>query len=160
METFEYGKKAGKKKKLGRGLNTLLGDTSSLDENLASQPPVEEVKDQLLTELSPDNIAPMKGQPRKDIDQEKIAELSPELFLQLFEEMSRHEILPHLSKIQTPTLVIGGDKDMVIPCYLQKMLAQEMENSELYIVFEGSHVPQVDFPDIINKRVSHFLTQL
>lgn len=92
-----------------------------------------------------------------DIYVKKISELQPEIFFQLFDEMKRHNILSHLENIKTPALIIGGDHDQVIPNYLQKILHDHLEKSELYIVKDGSHVPQVDFPETINERILHFI---
>lgn len=88
----------------------------------------------------------------------KIGELSSDLFFHLLEHMKEHDIIAHLELIKTPTLIIGGDKDKVIPNYLQKILFHYLENSELYIVKDGSHVPQVDFPETINERIERFFT--
>lgn len=87
----------------------------------------------------------------------RIGELNSDLFFHLLNQMKEHDIINDLEKIKTPTLIIGGDKDKVIPNYLQKILYQYIKNSELYIVKDGSHVPQVDFPDSINDRISRFL---
>ncbi len=88
----------------------------------------------------------------------KIGVLGPDLFFQLIGEMQTHDILAFLSKIKTRTLIIGGNKDKVIPNYLQRILNEHLENSELYIVHKGSHVPQVDFPLLINERLELFLS--
>jgi pimeloyl-ACP methyl ester carboxylesterase len=89
----------------------------------------------------------------------KISELPKELFFHLLEEMKNHDIISYLETIKNPTLIVGGDKDKVIPNYLQQILHKKIENSELYIVKDGSHVPQVDFPEIINKRINRFLNK-
>jgi non-heme chloroperoxidase len=89
----------------------------------------------------------------------RISQLGPDLFLQLFNEMQKHDILGHLDNIETPSLVIGGDKDRVIPFHLQRLLQQRLPNAELYIVKDGSHVPQADFPDRVNPRIKLFLDQ-
>lgn len=87
----------------------------------------------------------------------KIGELDPEVFHQLFEQMKRHNIIGKLEGVESPSLVIGGDKDKVIPNYLQEILHSRLQNSKLYIVKDGSHVPQVDFPRNINQRIELFL---
>lgn len=92
-----------------------------------------------------------------EIYMNKLGQLGPDLFFQLLDQMQNHHILAHISKINTRTLVIGGDKDKVIPNYLQKLLHKNLNNSELYIVKNGSHVPQVDFPEFINERVLTFI---
>lgn len=90
----------------------------------------------------------------------KISELPEQLFFHLLKLMHDHDVINHLETIETPTLVIGGDKDKIIPNYLQRILTTHLPNSELYIVKDGSHVPQADFPDLINKRLHRFVTKL
>ncbi len=87
----------------------------------------------------------------------KIGELPPDIFFKLFSEMKNHNIINHLESIECPSLVIGGDLDKIIPNYLQLILHKYLKNSELYIVKDGSHVPQADFPDSINHRALKFI---
>jgi pimeloyl-ACP methyl ester carboxylesterase len=87
----------------------------------------------------------------------KISELPKDLFFHLLEEMKEHDIISHLDKIDIPILVIGGDSDKVIPNYLQKILHKYLDNSDLYIIKDGSHVPQIDFPELINERMLSFI---
>lgn len=89
----------------------------------------------------------------------KISELPKELFFHLLQIMHDHDVIGYLENIQAPTLIIGGDKDKIIPNYLQKILMNKIPKSELYIVKDGSHVPQVDFPDLINNRIHRFLNK-
>ena len=90
----------------------------------------------------------------------KISELPYEVFLQLMDEMKKHDIIQFLDRIKIPTLIMGGDKDQVIPNYLQNILHKQILHSQLYIVKEGSHVPQADFPDSINERIEIFFENL
>ncbi|MDA9189706.1 alpha/beta hydrolase [bacterium] len=90
----------------------------------------------------------------------KASELSPQMFTQLLDQMQDHDVLAYLDKIQTKTLVIAGDEDKVIPLDVQKIVHANLPSSSLYIVKKGSHVPQVDFPDRINKKVYDFLKSL
>jgi pimeloyl-ACP methyl ester carboxylesterase len=90
----------------------------------------------------------------------KIGELSPDVFFKLLDEMREQNITSKLSKINTPTLVMSGDLDQVIPSYLQKILTDNLPESEMYIIKDGSHVPQADFPATVNERISIFLEGL
>ena len=85
-----------------------------------------------------------------------ISELPHELFFRLMEEMRNHNIIQYMGQIKNPALVIEGESDRVIPPYLQRMIHQYLKGSELYVVKDGSHVPQVDFPEQINERMLHF----
>lgn len=89
----------------------------------------------------------------------KISELPEHLFFHLLKLMHDHDIINHLESITAPTLVIGGDKDKIIPNYLQQILTKYLPNSKLYIVKDGSHVPQADFPDLINLRILQFMNK-
>jgi pimeloyl-ACP methyl ester carboxylesterase len=89
----------------------------------------------------------------------KIGELPQELFLKLFQEMQEHEIQKYLPSIKTPTLVIGGDKDKVIPYYIQKYITKTMSNARLFTILDGSHVPQRDFPEIVNAQIIKFVKE-
>jgi len=89
----------------------------------------------------------------------RIGELGPKLFFQLFQEMTSQNIISHLHKIKSPTLVIGGLKDNVIPNHLQRTLADIIPSSETYFLKDGSHVPQADFPELINERINLFIHQ-
>lgn len=89
----------------------------------------------------------------------RLGQLGPELFFHLIEQMHKHDILSYLNKIKCPSLIIGGDQDKVIPNYLQKLLLKELPNSKLYLVRNGSHVPQVDFPEFVNERVELYLSK-
>lgn len=87
----------------------------------------------------------------------KIGQLGPKLFFQLINEMHEHDILAFAHRIKTTTLIIGGNKDKVIPNFLQKLMHSKLRNSEIYTIHNGSHVPQVDFPEYANERVHFFL---
>jgi pimeloyl-ACP methyl ester carboxylesterase len=89
----------------------------------------------------------------------RVGQLGPEMFFQLFAEMTRQNISASLEKMEIPVLVIGGQKDNVIPNHLQRTLAGLLPQAETYFLVDGSHVPQADFPDLINERVDLFLKQ-
>lgn len=87
----------------------------------------------------------------------KVGKLGPDVFFKLMDEMAKHDILASVKNLNPRTLIIGGDKDKVIPNWVQRTLKENLPKAELYIVKDGSHVPQVDFPDFINERVLEFL---
>ena len=90
----------------------------------------------------------------------KISELPEILFFHLLKLMHDHDVINHLESIRTPSLVMGGDKDKIIPNYLQRILTTYLPASELYIVKDGSHVPQADFPELVNLRILRFITKI
>ena len=87
----------------------------------------------------------------------KIGQLDPQLFFRLLDEMRYHDIIMELETIKIPSLIIGGDKDKIIPHRLQKVFHRYLEHSQLYSVKDGGHVPQWDFPKEVNERILVFI---
>jgi pimeloyl-ACP methyl ester carboxylesterase len=89
----------------------------------------------------------------------RVSQLGADIFFQLFNEMTTQNIIGSLKNMNIPSLVIGGYRDNVIPNHLQRTLATLLPNSETYFIKNGSHVPQADFPGMINERIEIFLNK-
>lgn len=89
----------------------------------------------------------------------KIGELDPELFYHLLESMASHDVINLLEHLKTPTLLMGGDKDKIVPNHIQFAMKKFIPNSELYVIKDGSHVPQADFPKSVNERILKFVAK-
>jgi non-heme chloroperoxidase len=89
----------------------------------------------------------------------RVALLGLDVFLQLFDQMTKQNITSSLDRMQIPTLIMGGMNDSVIPNHLQRTLASLMPQSQMYFLKEGSHVPQADYPELVNERIETFLQQ-
>jgi non-heme chloroperoxidase len=89
----------------------------------------------------------------------KMGELPMDLFFQMYDQMNKQNALAYLNKIKTPTLLMSGDQDKVIPLYQQFIMKEKIENSEFYLIKDGSHVPQNDFPETTNERINIFIQQ-
>jgi non-heme chloroperoxidase len=87
----------------------------------------------------------------------RLGQLGADLFFQLFDQMTKQDITSSLEKMNLPVLVMGGHKDNVIPNHLQRTLASLLPKSESYFLKSGSHVPQSDFPEMINERIELFI---
>lgn len=89
----------------------------------------------------------------------RVGQLGLDIFFQLFNEMTKQNITGYLEKMTIPVLVMGGHKDNVIPNHIQRTLASLLPNAETYFMKDGSHVPQADFPDMVNERIELFIKQ-
>lgn len=89
----------------------------------------------------------------------RMGQLGADVFFQLFNEMTKQNITSSLERMKIPALIIGGHKDNVIPNHLQRTLAELLPSTETYFLVEGSHVPQADYPDLINERINLFIHQ-
>ncbi len=89
----------------------------------------------------------------------RVGQLGPDVFFQLFTEMTKQNIVSSLDRMNVPALVIGGHNDNVIPNHLQRSLAGLLPRAESYYLYAGSHVPQVDYPELVNERIDLFISQ-
>lgn len=88
----------------------------------------------------------------------RVGQLGPEIFFQLFSEMAKQNIASSLGRMTMPALVVGGMKDNVIPNHMQRTLAGLLPESQSYFFVKGSHVPQADYPELINERINLFIS--
>lgn len=89
----------------------------------------------------------------------RVGQLGADVFFQLFNEMTKQNVIGSLEQMKIPALVMGGHKDNVIPNHLQRTLASLLPKSETYFMKDGSHVPQADYPEMVNERIDLFLQQ-
>lgn len=89
-----------------------------------------------------------------------VARLNLDVFLTLFEVLMEYNGEDILEKIDVPTLIISGEKDMVTPIKFQYLFRERIKNSELLIVPYGSHCTQLDFPDYTNLKIEKFLSNV
>ena len=91
---------------------------------------------------------------------DQIADLDPNLFLKLIRDYDQYEGTSWLHLINKPTLVIAGEKDLVVPLKRQELLHQLIPLSTIELIKDGSHCPQMDFPDDINSKIDSFLKKI
>jgi pimeloyl-ACP methyl ester carboxylesterase len=68
-----------------------------------------------------------------------------------------HIALADLRKINCPTLVMGGDKDVILPQHTM-LIAQNIPRSDLWIVPNSGHSVPIFYKDQFNKVVDQFFT--
>ena len=90
-----------------------------------------------------------------------IAQLDPAELLRGYFEQSiacqKHDSRAIASKIQSPTLVIVGQHDLITPAEDSKELAGAIPNSKLHIFPKGGHGFWREFPAEVNAVVRDFL---
>ncbi len=89
-----------------------------------------------------------------------LSQTSLGVFIPYFEDMMNFAGEKVAAKVQKPTLIISGDKDMVTPLRFQQELHQLIKGSEFVRVPYGSHCTQLDFPDYVNLKIEKFLSGL
>lgn len=104
----------------------------------------------------------LKLTPFKDIEiyAKGVANIDLDVFLRFFEEMMNYDATDVLTKIDVPTLIISGERDMVTPQKFQTEMHNLISGSELMVVPYGSHCTQLDFPDFVNLKLEKFISQI
>lgn len=70
------------------------------------------------------------------------------------------DIREELKRIRTPTLIITGDRNLLVPPIAAQTLRDSIVDSQLQIVEEGGHIPQLTRPTRFNTILEGFLGQL
>jgi poly(3-hydroxyalkanoate) depolymerase len=65
--------------------------------------------------------------------------------------------LPWLHRIRTPTLVLSGARDPIVPPINARILARRIPNAQLEIVPEAGHLLLMDRADAVSERIATFL---
>jgi pimeloyl-ACP methyl ester carboxylesterase len=68
-----------------------------------------------------------------------------------------HKCTDRLHKIASPTLVITGDADLLVPPANSEILAREIPGAKLVKIPGGSHGFNFETPDLFNREVLSFL---
>ncbi|MCX6300164.1 MAG: alpha/beta hydrolase [Bacteroidetes bacterium] len=79
--------------------------------------------------------------------------------LKLMNLMVKEPHITHadLQKIGCPTLVIGGDQDVIMPRHTLE-IAENIKKSNLWILPNSGHSTPIFYKDLFNKTVSNFFT--
>lgn len=80
-----------------------------------------------------------------------------DVFLHLLGDFMKYDATPWLHEVKAPTLVITGERDLITPPKNQRIFAQLIPYSELCIISEGSHCPQMEKPELVSGIIRNFL---
>jgi pimeloyl-ACP methyl ester carboxylesterase len=69
------------------------------------------------------------------------------------------DLSDHLGGLSTPTLLVHGDRDRVVPVEWARRAHERLPNSELYVLLGCGHWPPRECPDEFNRVVADFLAR-
>lgn len=100
--------------------------------------------------------------PKEDVKLyvDQIADLDPRVFLHLIRNYDTYDGSSWLHTVKAPSLIIAGEKDLVIPLRQQELLHQLIPDSQLEVIKHGSHCTQMDLPELVNMKIESFLKKL
>ena len=73
--------------------------------------------------------------------------------------LMRLNFIERLSEIKCPTLIIVGKEDQGTPVEVAEIMNQKIENSELVIIPDASHLSSVEQPAVFNNALVPFLNR-
>lgn len=74
-------------------------------------------------------------------------------------QLMREDVRGLLHDIAAPTLVIWGERDMLVPVTAGRLLHSEIAGSQLVVLPGAGHVPMYDRPGDFNEALVGFLTR-
>jgi pimeloyl-ACP methyl ester carboxylesterase len=89
-----------------------------------------------------------------------ISQIEPRVFVELIKSYRKFDATPWLHELKLPTLVIAGEYDRVIPVQQQRLMSDLIPGAELLVVEDGSHCPQLDFPEDVTAKIDDFIHRI
>lgn len=90
----------------------------------------------------------------------RVREIDPRTYLNAFAIYADSEMLPWLSEVTGPALVLTGDQDVSCSPRHNKLMAERMQNARLVILKNLRHSILLEAPDRVAQAISSFLREL
>lgn len=113
--------------------------------------------DVFLPQIFSEKFIEKNEEPIKNMKEFSSAVNNPGAVINLARASIKHELRSEVSKIKSPTLIVVGEEDILIPPRYSRILNEEIENSELVILKDCAHVPPIEKPEEFNNLVLGFL---
>jgi pimeloyl-ACP methyl ester carboxylesterase len=88
---------------------------------------------------------------------EEFTTIDFEVYLRTLRALNEHDGSRALARMDVPTLVVTGSRDLILPPRAARDLASRLPRAELYVVADGTHYAPAEFPDLVNARIERFL---
>lgn len=86
----------------------------------------------------------------------EFARLDWRLYARTVRAMARHDARPRLDRLEVPTLVVGGTRDLFLPEPTLRATCAAIPGAELLVVDGATHYLPLEFPDLLARRVRRF----
>jgi pimeloyl-ACP methyl ester carboxylesterase len=77
-----------------------------------------------------------------------------------FKLVRQADLRPHLPRLQTPTLVITGDRDRVVSPRQAELLARSAPQAKLVVISQSGHLPFDEQPELFAAAVAEYVRPL
>jgi len=91
---------------------------------------------------------------------EGVSKHPPETFLYILQNLSNFDGTHLLEKIKCPTLIFGGENDLITPIEHQELMHKKIPNSQFVKIPYASHCSHIDMPEFINLKIEQWLREI
>jgi pimeloyl-ACP methyl ester carboxylesterase len=77
-----------------------------------------------------------------------------------YQNVVEHDQKNVINKIKTPTLLIWGDQDFVVPISIANQIQKSIKDSKLKILAGQGHNPHIDNPNLLFGTIRNYLKSL
>lgn len=81
------------------------------------------------------------------------------MFLRMLRGAGDHSAESYLGDVRVPVLVVAGERDTFTPASLSNHMVEAMPWAELLMVAGGSHVAPIEQPELVQGRLTDFLSR-
>ena len=81
------------------------------------------------------------------------------VFAAQMKAFQQYDVSARLKELQVRTLVITGDSDRLIPPENSLKLAENIPNSNIYLIQNCEHMPAIEAPEILISQIQNFAYQ-
>lgn len=79
---------------------------------------------------------------------------------EIFKKVIEEDLIPYLSQISIPALIVWGEKDKMTPLSDGYKMNREIKNSELKIIPDVGHAPHLEAPEKLSETILNFLKKI
>ncbi len=90
---------------------------------------------------------------------EHLAKMHPLYFVRTLDSLKDHSAWDHLSHVDVPTMVIGGEGDKFTPVWLSQRMAEHIPSAEYVYVPGGTHTAPLERPGLVNAAIDRFMRE-
>lgn len=90
----------------------------------------------------------------------QVVDTDPDVFMNVFRIYAGTEMMPWLSEVRAPSLVLTGENDGGCNPRLNKQIAQALPNSELVVLADFKHSILVEAPQLVSQHLTTFIRRV
>jgi 3-oxoadipate enol-lactonase len=87
----------------------------------------------------------------------QVTQANPNGYRSTLRSFARYDLSAQVREIKTPTLIITGERDSVVPPAVQAELANQIPNAQHVIIPDAGHAVIVEQPEAYNRVILDFL---